>query len=120
MKAYKPVSACANVTATVSSAFYTVPVGRIAKLTYAFFSSGMQDKKSYVKVNDNTASTTNAILVNTNDIDVIVYGTSGSVFRPSTHPLSEKGMYLNEGDSLYLYSTITESVFISLIEEYEV
>ena len=33
-------------------------------------------------------------------------------FKP--YELSEKGMYLNEGDSLYLYSTITESVFISL------
>jgi len=99
MKQYRPVSANATTTSmSCVGPFYTVPAGRTAKLTYVYITY----TDGYLKINNDEVSSLGTIITQTNIQNVATYN-----------------IYLKEGDSLYFYATGSNSIFVSLIEEYE-
>lgn len=128
MKQYEPKSVFSYIPAGVANSgiIYQVPQGRKAKLMFIRFfgntigATGVGSQS--LKLNSTSLDRENELFYPLNYIPGQTIDSTSSIYSTS-HLLGDIGIYLNAGDylSLTALSTTTPaSVFISLIEEYEV
>lgn len=130
MKQYEPKSVFSYIPAGVANSgiIYQVPQGRKAKLMFIRFwgntSAATGVGSQSLKLNSTSLDRENELFYPLNYIpEQTVRNDSTSSIYSTSHLLGDIGIYLNAGDylSLTALSTTTPaSVFISLIEEYEV
>ncbi len=128
MKQYEPKSVFSYILAGVANSgiIYQVPQGRKAKLMFIRFwgntNGGTGVGSQSLKLNSTSLDRENELFYPLNYIPEQTLSSTSSIYSTS-HLLGDIGIYLNAGDylSLTALSTTTPaSVFISLIEEYEV
>jgi len=108
---YKAVSAAGNTTAE-GTLLYTVPAGRIAKLTFASSNNG------YAALGIKKNGSENMIAGPTiSSLFIASWGTNAS--NAYAVKCSDLGIYFSEGDEIYAINNSSYPLFISLIEEYE-
>lgn len=113
---YKAVNAAALPTPE-GTLLYTVPSGRIAKLTFA----SCQNETAYLGVTPNGSET----MIPGPRVDQLSYAsgnTSTTTGARGAANCANMGVYFSSGDKLYAChasSSVIYGLFISLIEEYE-
>lgn len=110
---YRAVNA-ACVATSEGALLYTVPEGRIAKMTFL----SHQSTNTNVRLGIKKSGTSEIIEGPTvSSLFLAAWGQSGT--NATAVKCMDLGIYFSEGDAVYMICSNTVGVFASLIEEYE-
>ena len=110
---YKAVNA-ACVTTAAGTLLYTVPAGRIAKLTYISKSNSNNGAELGIK-----KSGSDTMISGPSVSSLFIASWGESTANANAVKCMDLGIYFSEGDEVYAISSSGQGVFASFIEEYE-